>query len=110
MKKLLVIAIGMLCATAIMVQAEGTNKVAKTERTPEQKALWKEIVTKYDINKDGKLDNEEKAKISKEDKEKLEKAGLGNLVKEHKEKKDKHAAPVAGATNATAVSTNAAAN
>ena len=41
----------------------------------------KEITEKYDANKDGKLDKDEKAKISAEDKEKMAKAGLGGKKK-----------------------------
>ncbi len=64
--------------------AEGGKK---KEMTEEQKTLWKEMVTKYDANKDGKLDKEERAKISAEDKEKLQKAGL---MPEPKQKKKKN--------------------
>jgi hypothetical protein len=79
MKKLLVAAIGILCLTAIMVQAQDATapaKPAKKEMTAEQKALMKEMVTKYDTNKDGKLSKEERAAMSQEDKDKMEKAGL----------------------------------
>ncbi len=58
-----------------------TNKVKDSgfekELTAEQKALRKEMTEKYDTNKDGKLDKEERAKISAEDKQKMEHAGLG---------------------------------
>ena len=36
----------------------------------------KEMVAKYDEDKNGRLSPEERAKISKEDKEKMEKAGI----------------------------------
>jgi hypothetical protein len=49
----------------------------RPQLTAEQKQLRKDILAKYDANKDGKLDREERAKISSEDKEKLKKAGLG---------------------------------
>jgi hypothetical protein len=75
MKKLLVAAIGLLCATVIVVQAQDT-KPPKKELTPEQQAVKKEMLAKYDTNQDGKLDKEEKAKISQEDKDKMAKAGL----------------------------------
>ncbi len=79
MKKLLVAAIALLCASTIMVQAQDTApKKEKKPLTAEQKALWKEIVTKYDTNKDGKLDKTERAAISADDQAKLEKAGLGH--------------------------------
>jgi len=80
MKKLLAVSC-ITCALAMAVQADDTapqkSGKAKSTVTAEQKALRKEITAKYDTNKDGKLDKEERAKISAEDKEKMEKAGLG---------------------------------
>ena len=78
MKKILVAVMGMLCATALVVNAQDatTSKPKKTKLTAEQKALQKEMLEKYDTNKDGKLDKNERAAISKEDKEKMTKAGL----------------------------------
>ena len=74
MKKLLVMAFGLLIAGALTVSAaEGKQK---KELTPEQQKLRKEMVTKYDANKDGKVDAEEAAKISAEDKTKLKEAGI----------------------------------
>jgi hypothetical protein len=87
MKKLLVA----LCLTSVLALSayaqdtkpeEGKKKPALTE---EQKALKKEMLAKYDTNKDGKLDKEEKAKISAEDKEKMEKAGLNQKKDKKKE-------------------------
>jgi hypothetical protein len=80
MKKLLVAAIGILCATAIVVQAQDA-KPPKKELTPEQKAVMKDMLAKYDANKDGKLDKEEKAKITQEDKDKMAKVGLSKPKK-----------------------------
>ena len=74
MKKYLVAAIGLLCATAIMVQAQDAKP--KKVLTPEQQAVMTEMLAKYDANKDGKLDKEERAKMSQEDKDKMIKAGL----------------------------------
>jgi uncharacterized OsmC-like protein len=82
MKKLLV-ASCLTCVLALAAHAaDGEGKKdseakVKPAPTAEQKALRKEIRAKYDTNKDGKLDKEERAKISTEDKEKMEKAGLG---------------------------------
>jgi hypothetical protein len=45
--------------------------------TEEQKKVQAELVSKYDINKDGKLDREERQKISEEDRKKLRQSGLG---------------------------------
>ena len=78
MKRLGLVFIGLLCATALTVNAAEKEK---TKPTAEQKTLRKEMVSKYDTNKDGKLDKEERAKISKEDKEKMEKAGIGQKKK-----------------------------
>jgi hypothetical protein len=75
MKKLLVAAIGILCATAIVVQAQDA-KPPKKEWTPEQQVVMKDMLAKYDANKNGKLDKEEKANITQEDKDKMIKAGL----------------------------------
>lgn len=71
-KKLTVTFAVALCALALSAQAgEGKHKL-----TPEQKALQKEMLEKYDANKDGKLDKAERAKISLEDKDRMQKAGL----------------------------------
>lgn len=88
MKKIIVTVCCVL-ALAVAVQAQEAKKEEKKKPTPEQKALMKEIKTKYDTNKDGKLDKEERAKISAEDKAKLEKAGLGPDKKAKKGKKNK---------------------
>lgn len=61
-----------------ITRADDAKKEKKHHQlTDEQKKLMKEMVEKYDTNKDGKLDKEEKSKISAEDKEKMKKAGLG---------------------------------
>ena len=73
MKKLFVTMAALVFACSLTASAgQGKHKLS-----PEQKALRKEMLEKYDTNKDGKLDKKERAKISKEDQEKLEKAGLG---------------------------------
>ena len=73
MKKLLVAIAVLVCGFTLTANA-GQEK---HKLTPEQKALRKEMLEKYDTNKDGKLSKKERAKISKEDRERLEKAGLG---------------------------------
>ncbi|HEY0455785.1 MAG TPA: hypothetical protein VGE41_05385, partial [Verrucomicrobiae bacterium] len=65
MKKLLTLALGLICATSLTLSA-----AEKKELTDEQKKSRKELIEKYDANKDGKLDKEERAKMSQEDKEK----------------------------------------
>ena len=78
MKKLLVAALALFCATAIMVQAQdAAPKKAKKALTAEQQTVMTEMLKKYDTNKDGKLDKTERAAMSQEDKDKMTKAGLG---------------------------------
>lgn len=79
MKKLLV-AFCFVCAMALSIQAAEGKKNRKL--TDEQKTLRKDMVAKYDTNKDGKLDKDERSKVSAEDKEKMEKAGLGRKKKD----------------------------
>ncbi len=83
MKKILITVIGLLCATSLVVNAQDA-KPTHRQMTAEQKALQKEMLEKYDTNKDGKLDRAERAKISKEDKERMEKAGLNKKGKSKK--------------------------
>ena len=80
MKKLLV-ALCLTCALAFTASA-GEKGKKKHELTAEQKTIMKDMVAKYDTNKDGKLDKEERAKMSAEDKEKMQKAGLGRKKKD----------------------------
>ena len=79
MKKLLVPLLGFACALTLTVNA-GEGK-EKHKPTAEQRKELKELKDKYDTNKDGKLDKDERAKISSEDKEKMSKAGLGGKKK-----------------------------
>lgn len=76
MKKLLVA----LCITSALALAAHAAEEGKEKKkgegkgpalTEEQKALRKEMLEKYDANKDGKIDKEERANISAEDKEKM---------------------------------------
>ena len=68
MKKLLVAILGFACAVALTVNAQEAKE--KHKPSAEDKAAKKELLEKYDANKDGKIDKEERAKMSKEDKEK----------------------------------------
>jgi len=96
MKKLLVAVMGMLCATALVVSAQDAPaKPKKAKLTAEQQALQKDMLAKYDANKDGKIDKTERAAITKEDKEKMIKAGLLKAPK-------KAAAATGSSTNAPA--------
>ena len=71
MKKLLVI-LALACATGLTINAQDTkeSKEKKPELTAEQKVLKQQMLEKYDANKDGKLDKDERAKMSAEDKAK----------------------------------------
>jgi hypothetical protein len=96
MKKFLVAALGLLCAAALVVQAQDAKPVKK-DLTPQQQAVMKDMLAKYDTNKDGKLDKTERAAMTQEDKDKMTAVGLG------KKKKAPAAAPAADApTNAPA--------
>jgi Skp family chaperone for outer membrane proteins len=100
MKKIAVAIMGLLYATALVVNAQNattTTKSKKTKLTAEQQALQKDMLAKYDANKDGKLDKNEKAAISKEDKDKMTKAGLLKASK-----KNAPAATTGSSTNAPA--------
>jgi hypothetical protein len=73
MKKLLVAIAVLVCATSLTASAgQGKHKL-----TPEQKDLRKEMLEKYDTNKDGKLSKKERHHISKQDRKRLKEAGLG---------------------------------
>ncbi len=76
MKKLLAVALGLICAASLTLSAADAPAKQKKQQTPEQKQVMKEMLDKYDKNKDGKLDRDERAKMTQEDKDKMEKAGL----------------------------------
>jgi hypothetical protein len=65
MKKLLVAIVG--CALAMTLSASAADHAKLTD---EQKAFKKEMIEKYDANKDGKLDKEERAKMTQDEKDK----------------------------------------
>lgn len=50
------------------------KKKSRPVLTEQQKQVRKDLLAKYDANKDGKLDREERKKFSDGDKEKLKKA------------------------------------
>ena len=78
MNKILVAVMGIMCATTLVVNAQDapTTKPSKKKLTTEQQTLQKDMLAKYDTDKNGKLSKAEQAKISKEDKDKMIKAGL----------------------------------
>jgi len=73
MKKLLV-ALCLSCALALTASAGEKGKGHHKQLTDEQKTVMKDMLAKYDANKDGKLDKEERAKMTAEDKAKWQKA------------------------------------
>jgi len=74
MLKVAVLALGLLSLAVTVKAADGDPPQRKRPvLTEEQKKERKEIVDKYDKNKDGKLDAEERKAMSAEDKEKLAK-------------------------------------
>jgi hypothetical protein len=68
MNRILLTSLGLICAFALSASA-GQGKKNHT-LTDEQKTLKKEMLEKYDTNKDSKLDRGEKSKMTKEDKKK----------------------------------------
>jgi len=66
MKRFLATLLTMACALAFTANAQAAKK--HPSLSADQKALKKEMLEKYDVNKDGKLDRAEHAKMSKEDK------------------------------------------
>ena len=89
MKRVSLIIAGICLAATLNLRAAddagaSDKSKARPQRTEEQKKLLKEINDKYDANKDGKLDKEERQKISSEDKERLKKAGLGPRARKKK--------------------------
>ena len=93
MKKLFALALSLSLlgglSPALLSAANADNGGKKHPKAAEERRKTrKEMLEKYDTNKNGKLDKQERARISKEDQEKLEKAGLGRHAKKG-EKADK---------------------
>lgn len=84
MKKFVILALGLLTASALTVSA--AEKKEKKPLTEEQQKLQKELVEKYDTNKNGKLDADEIEKISDDDKKKAKDAGLPLGARKKKDK------------------------
>ena len=84
MKKIVIIALGLLTASALTVSA--AEKKEKKPLSPEAEKVRKELTEKYDANKNGKLDPDEIEKISEDDKKKAKDAGLPLGGKKKKDK------------------------
>ncbi|HEV8543163.1 MAG TPA: hypothetical protein VGR78_12280 [Verrucomicrobiae bacterium] len=79
------LAIYAVCLATSLNLALAQDKKAKKEAlTEEQQKLRKDLLAKYDTNKDGKLDKNERKNVSSEDKAKLKKAGLTETKKKKK--------------------------
>jgi len=91
MKKLL--ALALICAAIVTAQAQ-------KGLTDEQKATKAELITKYDTNKDGKLDKTEIAAMTDEDKAKWK------ALRPHHKKADADSSTNSVSTNSVDTSTN----
>ena len=94
MRKLLalVVTLGALTVGNAVAAQPSADKPANKERpvlTDEQKKLREEMLAKYDVNKNGKLDPEEFAKVAPEDRKKLREARIGPPNSKNGSKKDK---------------------
>jgi hypothetical protein len=79
MKKLLAIMLGIAVLGLVSVKAEEKKKEGEHHKmTEEQKKVMKDMVAKYDTDKDGKLGKEEREKMSADDKKKMKDAGFGH--------------------------------
>jgi len=67
MKRLYIGGLALVCAAAMTLNAKAANHKNLTD---EQKAVLQEMLAKYDTNKDGKLEKDERAKMTKEDRKK----------------------------------------
>lgn len=78
------ILLSLFFSLAVVLKAEDAPKkksppapVQRPHLTEEQKKVRTQMLEKYDLNKDGKLDKSEFEKISDVDKKKIKEAGLG---------------------------------
>ena len=67
MKRLFIAGLALVCAAAMTINAQAANHKNLTD---EQKAVLQEMLAKYDTNKDGKLEKDERARMTKEDRKK----------------------------------------
>ena len=86
MKKFTAVTLALLFAASLTVQAQ---EKPKHKPTAEQKAFRKEMLEKYDANKDGKLDKDERSKMTQEDKDKMATLSPGKGKKHGAEGGDK---------------------
>lgn len=77
----------------LTLNAQDGPKKERPTLTPEQKKLQSEFIAKYDTNKDGKLNTQERSKVSVEDRKKMRDLGLGRPRGGPKPPLNKPAAP-----------------
>src|SRR5881394_3795002 len=78
---MLVLAVSVLPWAGWAQEDEESNPTRKRgQMTEEQKAVREEMLKKYDVNKNGKIDAEERKLITPADKEKLARVGLGPVT------------------------------
>ena len=78
---MLVLAVSVLPWAGWAQEDEEINPTRKRgQMTEEQKAVREEMLKKYDLNKNGKIDAEERKLITPADKEKLARVGLGPVT------------------------------
>jgi hypothetical protein len=86
MLRLTLLALGVCALLANPLPAADDDEEPKPDgrrrgsMTEEQKAVRKEMLEKYDRNKNGKIDEDERAAITPADKEKLARVGLGPIT------------------------------
>ena len=90
MKKALVVASIVLLGLAVTTRADEETAKKKSTPSAEQKALRKQLVEKYDTNKNNRLDKEEKSKMTPEDLEKWNKSASAKTKPAENEKKKEH--------------------
>jgi len=78
-----------MTATFALAMTARAADADKPKLTDEQKAARKALIEKYDANKDGKIDKEERAKMTKEDKEKWQSFSAAKKKAEKKENESK---------------------
>lgn len=65
---------GMFCG--LVLAGGGADAPPKKAVNPEKEKVWKEVLVKYDANKDGRLDREERAKVSADDIKRMQNVGI----------------------------------
>tara|TARA_R110002167_G_scaffold177762_1_gene377541 strand:+ start:257 stop:517 length:261 start_codon:yes stop_codon:yes gene_type:complete len=86
MKKLISSLLVLGCLASFSLNAADAPK--KDEPSPEVKAMRKEMMAKYDADKDGKLSKEERASMSDDDKAKMRAANGGGAGAGKKKKEN----------------------